>query len=188
MHQPSDEPTITKLLDLSGCCALVTGASGNIGCRIATRLAEAGADVILHYHSGRESAEATAAQIKANGGRAISLKADLTSEADVSDLFSELAERALLPDCVVNNAATQPVQALPDIALSDWQEIMAANLDSAFLVTQAAANSIAAAQSRRLGRQYRVDRRYRSRKWARPLRDDESRPDHVHPCLCSRVR
>ena len=110
MHQPSDAPTITKLLDLSGRRALVTGASGNIGCGIAKRLAEAGAEVILHYRSGKEYAEA--------------------------------AEKALLPDCVVNNAAMQPVQALPDITLADWQEIMAANLDSAFLVTQAAANSM----------------------------------------------
>ncbi len=72
----------------------------------------------------------------------MSVQAELTSEADVSDLFSELAEKELLPELVVNNAATQPVQALADIALSDWQEIMAANLDSAFLVTQAAAKSM----------------------------------------------
>ncbi len=98
--------------------------------------------MIVHYRSSKESAEAAAAQIKASGGRAISLKADLTSESDVSHLFSELAEEELLPELVVNNAAAQPVQALPDINLSDWQEIMAANLDSAFLVTQAAAKSM----------------------------------------------
>ncbi len=142
MNQSSDEPTVTELLDLSGRCALVTGASGNIGCAIAKRLAEAGAEVILHYRSGKESAEATTAQIIESGARAISVQTDLTSEADVSHLFSELAEKKLLPDCVVNNAAAQPVQALPDIALSDWQGIMAANLDSAFLVTQAAAKSM----------------------------------------------
>ena len=142
MHQPSDAPTITKLLDLSGRCVLVTGASGNIGSGIAKRLAEAGAEVILHYRNGKEPAESAAAQIMASGGRAISVQADLTSEADVSQLFSELADNEWLPDCVVNNAAEQPVQALPDITLADWQEIMAANLDSAFLVTQAAARSM----------------------------------------------
>ncbi len=142
MHQPSDAPTITKLLDLSGRCALVSGASGNIGCGIAKRLAEAGAGVTLHYRSGKKSAESAAAQIIASGGRAISVQADLTSKADVSQLFSELADNEWLPDCVVNNAAEQPVQALPDITLADWQEIMAANLDSAFLVTQAAANGM----------------------------------------------
>ncbi len=142
MNQSSDEPTVTELLDLSGRCALVTGASGNIGCAIAKRLTEAGADVILHYRSGKESAEATAAQIKANGGRATTLKANLTAEADVLHLFSELAEKKLLPELVINNAAAQPVQALPEMTLSEWQEIMAANLDSAFLVTQAAAKSM----------------------------------------------
>ncbi len=142
MNQSSDEPTVTELLDLSGRCALVTGASGNIGCAIAKRLTEAGADVILHYRSGKESAEAATAQIIASGGRAMSMQADLTSETDVSQMFSELAGKKLLPEMVVNNAAAQAVRALPDINLSDWQEIMAANLDSAFLVTQAAAKSM----------------------------------------------
>ena len=142
MNQSFDEPIVTALLDLSGRCALVTGASGNIGSGIATRLAEAGAQVLLHYRSGKESAKAAAAQIKASGGRANSVQADLASEADVLDLFSELTDRELLPDCVVNNAAMQPVQSLPDMALSDWREVIAGNLDSAFLVTQAVAKSM----------------------------------------------
>lgn len=120
----------------------MTGASGNIGCAIAKRLATAGATVILHFRHGRESAEAATAQIIAGGGRAVAMQADLASEAAVSRLFSELDERGLLPDCVVNNAAAQPVQALPDMSLADWKEMMASNLDSAFLVSRAAANSM----------------------------------------------
>lgn len=143
-NQPSGETTVAKLLELNGMRALVTGASGNIGCGIANRLAEAGAVVVLHYRSGRESAEATASEINARGGRAAAVCADLTSETDVSDLFAELAREGLVPDLVVNNAAVQPVQALAGMTLSDWREMMAANLDSVFLVTQAAAGSMRA--------------------------------------------
>jgi NAD(P)-dependent dehydrogenase (short-subunit alcohol dehydrogenase family) len=142
MNLSSDKPAVTELLDLSGRCALVTGASGNIGSGIAKRLAEAGAEVIVHYRSNAESAKVVVADIVASGGRAVSLQTDLTSEEDVSHLFSELADKELLPDCVVNNAAVQPVASLPDMILSDWQEVMAANLDSAFLVTQAAASNM----------------------------------------------
>ncbi|MFQ5548496.1 MAG: SDR family NAD(P)-dependent oxidoreductase [Woeseia sp.] len=142
MHQLSDEPTLAELLDLRDYHVLVTGASGNIGCAIAKRLAAAGAAVILHFRSGKESAEAATEQIVAGGGHAFSIPADLTSEAAVSRLFSELDERELAPDCVVNNAAAQPVQTLPDMTLTDWKEMMASNLDSAFLVSRAAADGM----------------------------------------------
>lgn len=142
MNQSSDEPTVAELMDLSGRCVLVTGASGNIGGGIAKRLAEAGAAVTLHYHSGKSIAEKYAAEIVAHGGRAMVLPADLSSGTEVSELFSALAEKELLPDCVVNNAAMQAVRPLQDMTLSDWREMMATNLDSAFLVTRAAAESM----------------------------------------------
>ena len=52
---------VFELLDLSKSTVLVTGASGNIGAGIARRLAEAGARLVLHYGSGRDQAEALAA-------------------------------------------------------------------------------------------------------------------------------
>lgn len=142
MRQTSSEPTIAELLDLRDRRALVTGASGNIGRGIARRLAAAGAAVALQYRSDRASAETAVAEIIEGGGRALALQADLTSEADVAHLFSLLGDEDLLPDCVVNNAAVQPVQALSGVTLSDWRETIAVNLDSAFLVTQVAAASM----------------------------------------------
>jgi glucose 1-dehydrogenase len=139
MHQTANETTIAELLDLRDRRALVTGAGGNIGSGIAKRLAEAGAQVTLHYRTGKASAEAAAREIVACGGSAITVQAELTSEDDVKQLFAILEEQDFLPDCVVNNAALQPVSALLDMALSDWREVMAANFDSAYLVTQAAA-------------------------------------------------
>ena len=125
-----DPHPVPSLLDLSGRNVLVTGASGNIGQGIALRLREAGATILVHYHSDVASARWLAHQL----GDAPIVGADLSDEAAVAGLFDE--HRI---DDVVNNAATQPVTALADITLDEWRAIHASNLDSAFLVTRAAA-------------------------------------------------
>jgi len=125
-------------LRFDGQRALVTGASGNIGRGIATRLARAGAELIVHYRHDVDGAQRTVKDIEAIGGSATALQADLSQESDVLALFDSLAsgDKPLLS--IVNNAAIQPVLPLREMAAADWREIMAANLDSAFLVSQAA--------------------------------------------------
>jgi len=123
-------PATGELLDLSGETALITGASGNIGGAIAERLAEAGAGVILHFHSN----EAAAAEVARRLGGAELVQADLTDSAAVEKMFA-----AISPTLVVNNAAAQPVSGLGDMSFEDWRAVLAANLDSTFLVTQQAA-------------------------------------------------
>ena len=127
---------VSSLLDLSGQTVLVTGASGNIGAVIAARLAEAGAQIIVHFHRNESAAAALADRLGA--GRPV--RADLSEEADVDALFA-----AVRPSMVVHNAAAQPVEPLADMTLAGWRAVIAANLDSAFLVTQRAARSWAAA-------------------------------------------
>ncbi|MEM7017103.1 MAG: SDR family NAD(P)-dependent oxidoreductase [Pseudomonadota bacterium] len=128
-------PDIHTLLDLSGKRALVTGAAGGLGQGIARRLSEAGAEVVIHYHTS-----STAAQLLADSiSKATLIQADLTSDSAVDKLFQQLDAQTLIPDIVVNNAAQQPVEPLTEMTLTSWRQIMAANLDSAFLVTQAAA-------------------------------------------------
>lgn len=124
-----DASPVHELFDLAGLSVLVTGASGNIGAGVATRLAEAGAHVIVHYRDNKEAAHSLAERI---GGAPAA--ADLTSGDAVDALFDAHA-----PGAVVNNAAIQPVAALADITHEDWRAMQAANLDSAFLVTQRAA-------------------------------------------------
>ena len=113
----------TELLDLTGETALVTGASGNIGAVIAERLAEAGAAVIVHYHTNKAAADTLADRL---GGEAV--QADLSDESAVVRLFA-----AITPSLVVNNAAAQPVTGLGDMTHAQWRAVMSANLDSAFL-------------------------------------------------------
>ena len=119
-------------LSLSGETVLVTGASGNIGRGIALRLAEAGAEVILHCHCNESAASELAAEL----GGAVVVLADLAEEASVDAMFARCS-----PTMVVNNAAVQSVQALGDMSYDEWRSMLGTNLDGVFLVTQRAAHA-----------------------------------------------
>ena len=125
-------PDVHDLLSLDGETVLVTGASGNIGGGIARRLAEAGADVVVHFHRDKASATRLVDEL----GSGMIVQADLSDADAVDAMFA-----ACRPTMVVNNAAVQPVQALDTMRFDDWRAMMSANLDGAFLVTQRAAGS-----------------------------------------------
>jgi NAD(P)-dependent dehydrogenase (short-subunit alcohol dehydrogenase family) len=133
---------IGRLLDLSGHRALVTGASGNIGAAIARRLAAAGADLVIHCHRNTKAAGVLAAELRDTGVAALSLQADLSRTEGARALFDGIDASGGVVDLLVNNAAAQPVQALADMTLEDWRGVMAANLDSAFAVTQLLADRL----------------------------------------------
>ncbi len=136
-------PPRSGLLDLSGQRALVTGASGNIGRAIATRLAESGADIVVHYLNDKEGAEKCEKAVRGAGGEAQLVKADLSSADAVQRLFEEIDKEGPVR-LVVNNAAQQPVQDLAGMSAEEWRQVLAANLDSAFHVIQAASARIRA--------------------------------------------
>ena len=133
---------IADLLDLRGRVALVTGAAGGIGRVIAQRLHQAGASVAVHYHTNEAKAAALVAEITADGGRAVAVGADLTSETACTAMLGRV-EAVLGPvDIVVNNAADQRVSSLAELSLAAWQTMMATNLDGIFLVTRLATASM----------------------------------------------
>jgi 3-oxoacyl-[acyl-carrier protein] reductase len=115
---------------LDGKVALVTGASRGIGRAIALELGRAGADVVLSYQSGREEAEAVAAEI---GGRAVG--------ADVSDATSAkaLVDEAGDLDILVNNAGVTRDGVLARLSDDDWRAVIETNLSSVFYTCRAAA-------------------------------------------------
>ena len=89
---------------LSGKVAIVTGASKGIGADIAEHLADQGASVVVNYSSSREGAERVVASVRAKGGKAVAIQANVTKKEDVERLFSE-AKKAFGPvDILVNNA------------------------------------------------------------------------------------
>ena len=129
-------PSVSKLLDLSGHTAIVTGASGGIGAGIARRFAEAGAHVICHYHGNSQAADAVAAAIKSAGGKATPVKADVTSARDIAALLDQAGGA----DILINNAGIQPVKMFNDLSEADWTEMMAANVAGPFMLVRSFAD------------------------------------------------
>ena len=138
MNREDTIPSVADLMNLEGQRALVTGASGNIGRGIAVRLAEAGADIIVHYVNDAKGAAATADAVKATGRAARSVQADLTHPEDVAAMFVAIDESGPSPGCLVNNAGGYPVQMFADMSAVEWQQVISANLDSAVFVAQEA--------------------------------------------------
>jgi NAD(P)-dependent dehydrogenase (short-subunit alcohol dehydrogenase family) len=135
-------PAVSRLLDLQGRVAIVTGASAGIGAAIAARLAEAGAAVIVHYRGNAEGAARVVSDIGAGGGRARAWPADLTSPDAAHDLTRAAAAAFGPADVLVNNAGDYPLASLVEMPFEAWNQVLAANLTSAHLVTQAFARTL----------------------------------------------
>lgn len=94
-------------INLSGKVALVTGASGKLGRVMAAVLADAGADVAIHYHRNRELAESVSREIQRGGRRACIAQADLTQKSEVERLKIEVEKELGETDILVTNAVSQ---------------------------------------------------------------------------------
>jgi 3-oxoacyl-[acyl-carrier protein] reductase len=140
---------MTAKLDLSGHVALVTGGSRGIGAAIALALAAAGSAVTVNYRERASDAEAVVAKIKAAGGRAIAVAADVSHGAAVKAMV-ERASTALGPiDILINNAGIAIVRSVDDLSEAEFDLTIAVNLKSAFLCTQAV---LPAMRARKWGR------------------------------------
>jgi len=126
-------------LPLESKTALVTGASKGVGKGIALELARCGCDVAVNYHSDREGAEATAAEITGMGRTAFTVQADVGKAADVDRMFEEVAARFPRLDLLVNNSGTQVWKPLLDLTEEEWDRVIDTNLKGCFLCTQRAA-------------------------------------------------
>src|SRR5215469_3583907 len=93
---------------------IVTGASRGIGAAIATKLADDGYGVVVNYAADADGADSVVSTIRARGGQAIAVRADVAAPGEVADLF-ERAQRELGPlAALVNNAGTTGDQARID--------------------------------------------------------------------------
>ena len=125
--------------------AIVTGSDSGIGKATAVALAEQGCDVGITWHRDREGAEGTAEEVRALGRRAEVRQLDLTVLPDAADVVDELAAALGGVDVLVNNAGTGHSTPLLDLDLDTWREVLATDLDGAFLCLQRAARRMVAA-------------------------------------------
>jgi NAD(P)-dependent dehydrogenase (short-subunit alcohol dehydrogenase family) len=140
-------PTLQQLLDLSGRAALVTGAARGIGAAIATRLAEAGAAVMISDLNIGQAQE-TAAQIRADGGKADAVQTDVSRREDAERAIAVTAERFGRLDILVNNAGIFSFKPVEEIDEATWRKFQAVNVDGVFFHCQAAIRQMRATGTR----------------------------------------
>ena len=122
-------------MSLNNMSAIVTGAGRDIGRACAMRLASEGAKVALSYHSSSEGAESAVAAIKADGGDAIAVKADLNNPADVEALVKKTVDAFGGVDILVNNTGGLIARkTFAEMSLEHWNEVMSLNTTSTFLM------------------------------------------------------
>jgi len=141
IHDNFPEPvmpacSIQKLL--RGQKAIVTGASSGIGKAVAIALGHAGADVLVNYVSGPDSAEAVAEEIRRCGAKAITHRADVANEADVQGMFERARSEFGTVDILVNNAGIQKDAPFHELSLAQWQRVIDVNLTGQFLCSREA--------------------------------------------------
>src|ERR671926_512281 len=119
--------------------AVVTGSESGIGRAIAVALAEQGCDVGITWYREQQAAEETAEEVRAVGRRAEVRHLDLTQLPGAADVVDELAEAMGGVDVLVNDAGTGHRTPLLDLDLGTWREVLATDLDGAFLCLQRAA-------------------------------------------------
>jgi len=122
---------------LQGKVAVVTGSGSGIGQAIAERLAQEGADCVIDYRDHVEQAQATADKIHAAGGKAIMVRADVTSIPDCNTLINTAWQELGSCDVLVNNAGVEKGADFWDVTEADFDFVMNVNLKGAFFLTQA---------------------------------------------------
>ncbi len=128
---------------LRGRIALVTGGAGGIGQAVCRRLAQAGADVVVHYRSNVEKAEALARELSAFGVRAQARGADIADPAQVKALIEQVAADLGGLHILVNNAGILDDGLISFMKDDQWRRVLAVNLDGPFFAMRAAAMRMA---------------------------------------------
>ncbi|MDR7422584.1 MAG: 3-oxoacyl-[acyl-carrier-protein] reductase [Armatimonadota bacterium] len=118
--------------------AVVTGASGGIGRRIATALAQEGAAVVAHYWRSADAARALVAEIEAAGGRAHAVGGDLANPEEASAVVAAAAATFGRLDILVNNAGLARDGLVLRMSDDAWRAVLDANLSGAFFCIRAA--------------------------------------------------
>jgi pteridine reductase len=133
-------------MELRGRVALVTGAGHRVGRAIAVALGGRGMRVAVHYNAAAEGANETARQIRAAGGEADVIAADLTQAAAPGRLIDGVVSAFGGLDVLVNSAAVMVRTPFGEVTAKQWDDIMTLNQRAPFFLAQAAASHLRAAR------------------------------------------
>lgn len=125
-------------LSLDGRVAIVTGGSRGIGRAIALELAQQGAAVVVNYVSSSKAADEVVADIKAGGGKALAVQADVSKLDDAQALIKAALDNYEKIDIVVNNAGITRDTLIMMMSEAHWDDVMDINLKGTFNVSKAA--------------------------------------------------
>jgi 3-oxoacyl-[acyl-carrier protein] reductase len=121
---------------LDGKVAIVTGSSRGIGKAIAERFAAEGAKVTVNWAGRERDAQAVVDGIKASGGEALSVGADVSSSADVKKLVRATMDQFGRVDILVNNAGVMVGKSVLETTEDDWDRTIDVNLKGAYLCSK----------------------------------------------------
>jgi 3-oxoacyl-[acyl-carrier protein] reductase len=124
--------------NLQGKTAIVTGASKGIGAAIAKHLAAEGAAVVVNYSSSKEGADKVVSEIKAKGGKAIAVKANVAKQAEIESLLAETQKAFGAVDILVNNAGIYEFSPVENITEEHFDKQFALNVRGLILTTKEA--------------------------------------------------
>ncbi len=124
-------------MNLNGKTALVTGGSRGIGRAIALALANQGANVIINYSSNEENAAKVVEEIKGFNVKVLAIKANISSNEEIKEMFKKIDEAFDRIDILVNNAGITKDNLFMRMKEEDWDKVMDVNLKGTFLCTKA---------------------------------------------------
>jgi 2-deoxy-D-gluconate 3-dehydrogenase len=135
-HQQTDNKHERELFGLSSKVAIVTGGNGGIGLGMARGLADAGVAIAVVGRNEVKSATAVA-DLKERGVKAIAVTADVTDKAAVAAMIARVKSELGRIDVLINNAGINVRKPPHLLEISEWDSVIATNLTSAFLCSQA---------------------------------------------------
>jgi 3-oxoacyl-[acyl-carrier protein] reductase len=125
------------VFDLTDSVILVTGASRGIGRAVALELGRAGADLVVHYRSEAERAEAVARELRAMGRNARTVEANVADRAEVAEMVRLAGEWKGRLDGIVTSAGIYRGEDLATVGVSEWEDVIRTDLEGAFRTVQA---------------------------------------------------